>query len=58
MKVLITAGSTNVMIDQVRCISNIFKGKTGNAIARFFNDTEEVTIILSLKRRPLPLGRE
>jgi phosphopantothenate-cysteine ligase/phosphopantothenoylcysteine decarboxylase/phosphopantothenate--cysteine ligase len=47
MKVLITSGSTNVMIDQVRCISNIFKGKTGNAIARFFNDTEEVTIITS-----------
>jgi phosphopantothenate-cysteine ligase/phosphopantothenoylcysteine decarboxylase/phosphopantothenate--cysteine ligase len=32
-KVLITAGSTNVMIDKVRCISNIFKGKTGSDIA-------------------------
>jgi len=36
MKVLITAGSTNVMIDQVRCISNIFKGRTGSELARYF----------------------
>lgn len=34
MKILITAGHTSVMIDQVRCISNIFKGGTGEAIAR------------------------
>jgi len=37
MKVLITAGSTNVMIDKVRCISNIFKGRTGSEIARYFS---------------------
>ena len=36
MKILITAGSTNVMIDKVRCISNIFKGRTGSEIARHF----------------------
>ena len=48
MKVLVTAGSTNVMIDQVRCISNIFKGKTGNAIAEYFNNTQsDVTVITS-----------
>lgn len=32
-KVLVTAGSTAVPIDQVRSISNIFRGKTGAAIA-------------------------
>ena len=37
MKVLITAGSTNVMIDKVRCISNIFKGRTGSELARYFS---------------------
>ena len=33
MKILITAGSTQIPIDQVRCISNIFKGRTGTEIA-------------------------
>lgn len=36
MKVLITAGSTQVPIDQVRCVSNIFGGRTGADIARAF----------------------
>lgn len=48
MKVLITAGSTNVMIDKVRCISNIFKGRTGSEIARnFFYSAHDVTLITS-----------
>jgi phosphopantothenate---cysteine ligase (CTP) len=48
MKVLVTAGSTNVMIDQVRCISNIFKGRTGNTIAQYlFIDNKEVTLLTS-----------
>ena len=33
MKILVTAGSTQVPIDRVRCISNIFKGRTGVGIA-------------------------
>lgn len=33
MKILITAGATTVPIDQVRAITNIFKGKTGTEIA-------------------------
>ncbi len=33
MNVLVTAGNTLVPIDQVRCISNVFTGKTGAAIA-------------------------
>lgn len=33
MKILITAGSTQVMIDKVRAITNIFHGRTGTEIA-------------------------
>ena len=36
--VLITAGATVIRIDQVRAITNIFKGKTGTAIAHYFAD--------------------
>jgi phosphopantothenoylcysteine synthetase/decarboxylase len=34
MDILITAGNTQVPIDQVRCITNIFTGRTGASIAR------------------------
>lgn len=34
MKVLVTAGNTMTMIDKVRAITNIFRGRTGNMIAR------------------------
>jgi phosphopantothenoylcysteine synthetase/decarboxylase len=33
MKVLVTAGTTGVFIDQVRCLTNIFTGRTGATIA-------------------------
>src|SRR5262245_18692173 len=33
MNVLVTAGNTQVPIDQVRCITNIFTGRTGMRIA-------------------------
>jgi phosphopantothenoylcysteine synthetase/decarboxylase len=33
MNVLVTAGNTMALIDQVRCITNIFTGRTGAAIA-------------------------
>lgn len=33
MKVLVTAGNTQTPIDQVRCITNIFSGRTGTRIA-------------------------
>jgi phosphopantothenoylcysteine synthetase/decarboxylase len=35
-KVLVTAGNTRIPIDRVRGIDNIFKGKTGAAIASYF----------------------
>jgi phosphopantothenoylcysteine synthetase/decarboxylase len=48
MKVLITAGNTAIPIDQVRIISNVFKGMTGTAIARYFaNKWQQVTLITS-----------
>ena len=48
MKVLVTAGSTRTMIDQVRCITNIFKGRTGHNIAAYFSmKNNEVTLITS-----------
>jgi phosphopantothenoylcysteine synthetase/decarboxylase len=33
MRILVTAGNTQAPIDQVRCITNIFTGRTGAAIA-------------------------
>ena len=33
VKILVTAGNTQTPIDQVRCITNIFTGKTGARIA-------------------------
>ncbi|MCX6795490.1 MAG: bifunctional phosphopantothenoylcysteine decarboxylase/phosphopantothenate synthase [Candidatus Falkowbacteria bacterium] len=49
LKVLVTAGSTTVPIDQVRNISNIFRGGTGAAIARLFeeHDMMDVTLVTS-----------
>lgn len=34
MKLLVTAGNTQVPIDRVRCLTNIFTGRTGAQIAR------------------------
>jgi phosphopantothenate-cysteine ligase/phosphopantothenoylcysteine decarboxylase/phosphopantothenate--cysteine ligase len=33
MKILVTAGNTQTMIDKVRCITNVFSGRTGAQIA-------------------------
>src|SRR5436189_2416865 len=33
MRVLVTAGNTQTPIDQVRCITNIFSGRTGTWLA-------------------------
>ncbi|MBI3633000.1 MAG: hypothetical protein HY226_01785 [Candidatus Vogelbacteria bacterium] len=43
MKVLITAGSTQAPIDEVRAITNIFKGRTGTQIA------EDLTLLRFLQ---------
>lgn len=48
MRVLVTAGSTNIPIDRVRVLSNIFKGKTGLNIAGYFaKKGDEVTLLTS-----------
>lgn len=47
-RVLITAGSTIVPIDQVRALTNIFKGRTGTNIASAFVQAGwEVTLLTS-----------
>ena len=49
-KILVTAGSTNVPIDKVRVISNIFRGRTGAEIALNFGARgDNVTLITSDK---------
>lgn len=45
MKILVTAGSTQMPIDHVRTISNIFKGRTGTSIAWHSAKDNEVTLI-------------
>lgn len=53
MKILVTAGSTAVMIDKVRMISNIFSGRTGAAIAGYFAGRgNEVTLVASGSHLP------
>lgn len=47
MQILVTAGSTQIPIDQVRCISNIFRGKTGAAIARYFIQRDGAVTLLT-----------
>jgi phosphopantothenate-cysteine ligase/phosphopantothenoylcysteine decarboxylase/phosphopantothenate--cysteine ligase len=48
MRVLVTSGATQTPIDKVRAITNIFKGRTGNAIAcRFAEQGANVTLLAS-----------
>jgi phosphopantothenoylcysteine synthetase/decarboxylase len=47
MKFLITAGNTLVPIDRVRCITNIFTGKTGSAIGLAAHALGHQVILLS-----------
>lgn len=56
IKVLVSAGSTRVPIDQVRCISNIFNGKTGTNIAIGFGKANcDVTLLTSAPLNSLPV---
>ncbi len=47
MKVLVTAGATTVPIDQVRAITNIFKGRTGTKIAEHFYESGYNVVLLT-----------
>lgn len=48
MKCLVTAGNTRAMIDQVRCVTNIFSGRTGASIAQELHQRgHDVTVLTS-----------
>lgn len=45
MKILITGGNTSIPIDQVRTISNVFKGRTAVDICNYISRDHECTLI-------------
>lgn len=47
MKCLVTAGNTQVLIDQVRCITNIFSGRTGAQIALELHRRGDEVVLLT-----------
>lgn len=47
MKILVTAGNTQTPIDRVRCITNIFSGRTGAAIASHAHDRGHAVTLLT-----------
>ena len=48
MKILVTAGNTQTVIDRVRCITNVFSGRTGAQIAaEAFERGHAVTLLTS-----------
>lgn len=48
MNLLVTAGNTQTLIDKVRCITNIFSGRTGSQIASHAYDRgHNVTLLTS-----------
>src|SRR4051794_30356423 len=47
MNILVTAGNTQVPIDRVRCITNIFTGKTGAGIALRARDAGHTVTLLT-----------
>lgn len=48
MNVLVTAGNTQAPLDQVRCVTNVFSGRTGGQIAaRAFDRGHAVTLLTS-----------
>src|SRR6478735_9385257 len=48
MKILVTAGNTQTPVDRVRCITNIFSGRTGARIAtRAFDRGHSVVFLTS-----------
>jgi phosphopantothenate---cysteine ligase (CTP) len=58
MKILITAGNTQVPIDRVRCLTNIFTGRTGAGIALVaYERGHDVTLLTSHPEALLALDR-
>ena len=55
-RILVTAGSTQVPIDQVRSVSNIFKGRTGTDIATHFDFADHEVTLLTSNPEIVPAG--
>ncbi|MBI2482958.1 bifunctional phosphopantothenoylcysteine decarboxylase/phosphopantothenate synthase [Candidatus Uhrbacteria bacterium] len=56
LRILVTAGSTEVPIDRVRAITNIFKGRTGTEIALALADaSRETEVTLLTSNKPLAI---
>jgi phosphopantothenoylcysteine synthetase/decarboxylase len=47
MNILVTAGNTQVPIDRVRCITNIFTGRTGSGVALCAHDRGHTVTLLT-----------
>ena len=59
MNVLVTAGNTQTPIDRVRCITNVFTGRTGAAIALHAHDQgHHVTLLTSHPEAVLELRHD
>src|SRR6516162_487061 len=59
MNILVTAGNTQVPIDRVRAITNIFTGRTGTSIAlAAYNRDHRVTMLTSHPEVVGDLSRE
>jgi phosphopantothenate---cysteine ligase (CTP) len=58
MRLLVTAGNTLVMIDRVRCLTNVFTGRTGAVIAGCAHERgHDVTLLTSHPEVPAPRWR-
>ena len=55
MNVLVTAGNTSAMIDKVRCITNVFTGRTGATIALEAHERSHAVTLLT--SHPEALGQ-
>ena len=47
MNILVTAGNTQVLIDRVRCLTNVFSGRTGTRIALHAHDRGHAVTLLT-----------
>jgi phosphopantothenoylcysteine synthetase/decarboxylase len=56
MKILVTAGNTQVLIDQVRCLTNIFTGRTGAHIAEHALERGHAVTLLTSHPEAVPAG--
>ena len=55
MNILVTAGNTIVPIDRVRCITNVFTGRTGTAIALHCHQRGHTVTLLSSHPELVPM---